>query len=142
MAKRNPVSGENERDIDRAAYRVDTITGDKFRATHDETTHDKLDQVISSLGGSLDTTPLIYNLNIISAGTEVSLALPENTKKFLIKSRSKGQLRLAYISGCTNMTYLTLPLGSSFVDESFYTNQTIYFQSSKPGDVIEIVAYT
>ena len=142
MAKRIPVSGDNYQDLDRSAYRIDTTTKEKFRATYDETTHDKLDQVIAGVGGGLDTTATLFNVNLISAGVEVAQALPANTKYFIIRSRNKGQIRLAYSLGGTNTTYLTIPTGSSYVDEQFYIGATIYFQSTKPGDVIEIVVYS
>lgn len=84
MAKRNPVSGENERDIDRAAYRVDTTTGDKFRAVCDETTHDKLDNIVSALGGGAETkvaTETISAIKIVTLDnpTDISLATSDGT---------------------------------------------------------------
>lgn len=142
MAKRKPQKGDNTGDMNRAAYRIDDTNNDTYRAVCDEIAHGKLDQVIAGLGGSVDTTATIFNVNVISAGNEVAQALPANTKKFLIRSRNKGRLRLAYSLGGTNTSYLTIPTGSSYEDAEFYVSQTLYFQSTKPGDVIEIVAYT
>ncbi len=142
MAKRIPNSSDNVRDLEQGAFRVDTVTNNKFKAVCDEVAHDLLAAILAALGGSADTISTTFNVNIISAGTEVSQALPANTKNFIIRSRNKGSIRLAYTLGGTNTNYLTIPTGSSFVDEQFRTGATIYFQSTKPGDVIEIVAYS
>ena len=142
MAKRRVARTDERKSLDKKAYFVDDAAGTVDRAVCDEITHDKLDQVIAGVGGGVDTTTTIFNVNIISAGIEVSQALPANTKHFIIRSRNAGQLRLAYSLGGTSTSYLTIPKGSSYEDEEYYVSQTIYFQSTKPGDVIEIVAFT
>lgn len=128
--------------MDRDAFWIDDVTKETERAVRDQEAGQKLDAVIAALGGSADTTATIYNLNIILQGTEYSQALPANTKAFLVRSRNKGRLRLAYTTGGTNADYVTIPTGSSFKDTNFYTSVTLYVQSTKPGDIIEIVAYS
>lgn len=142
MARRKPNGSDNRQTMDKFAYREETTTGAWERAVYDETTHGKLDAVLGALGGSVDTTVTIYNVNIINSNVEISQALPPNTKAFIIKSRNKGQVKLAYALGGTNTAYLTIPVGGSFEDTRFYQNVTLYFQTTKPGDIIEIVAYT
>lgn len=142
MAKRIPVVGDDYALLDKMTKRVDTSTNEVTTATCDEITHDKLDQVIAGVGGGVDTTTTIFNVSIINGGVEVSQALPANTKKFIIRSRNKGQIRLAYNSGGTSTAWLTIPVGSSYEDEEYYVSQTLYFQSTKSGDIIEIVAYS
>ena len=145
MAKRKPTGKDNLPSMDHNAFRVDETTPGSptwYRAVCDEIGHEKLDAILRQLGGSTDTIPVIYNVNIINSGTEYSQTLPSDTKKYLIRSRNKGSLRLAYTLGGTNTTYLTLPTGTSYVDSNFYSSITLYFQSTKPGDILEIVAYT
>lgn len=142
MAKRRATSKDSRQTMDRDAYWLDDDNGSVDRAVRDEEAGQKLDAIVSALGGSVDTTPVIYNLNIINQGTEYSQALPANTKAFLVRSRNKGRLRLAYSTGGTNADYVTIPTGSSFKDTNFYTSITVYVQSTKPGDVVEIVAYS
>lgn len=142
MAKRRVERTDERKSLDKKAYFVDPATGTVDRAVCDEITHEKLDQVIAGVGGGVDTTATIFNVNIISAGVEQSQALPANTKRFIIRSRNNAQLRLAYTTGGTSSSYLTIPRGNSFEDEEYYASQTIYFQSTQPGDVIEIVAYS
>ena len=117
-------------------------TGKTTARVSDSTTHDKLDTVIANLGGSVDTTPDIQNISVPNKDTEQNYTLPTNTKGFILRSRSKATLRLAYGALETNTKYLTIPAGNSFTDSNFYTSQTIYFQSSKDGDVVELVVYT
>lgn len=141
MAKRKSLPTDGRTSNSQRAYWVDETTNFPERAVHDADANQTLTNIAGALGVG-DTTPSIYNLNIINAGQEYSQVLPANTKTFVIKSRNRGALRLAYASGGTSTAYLTIPLGSSFIDEQFYGNITVYVQSTKPGDVIEIVAYT
>lgn len=141
MAKRRTLPTDGRTSLDQNAYHVDPVANTVDRAVYDEEANAKLANIASVLGAG-DTTPTIINLNIINSGTEYSQALPANTKTFLIKSRNKGQVRLAYALGGTNTAYLTIPAGSSFEDSQFYTAATLYLQSTKSGDIIEIVAYS
>lgn len=104
---------------------------------------------VTSDGNPLDialtqtpTTATIFNVLAATAGTEYSQALPANTKGFIIRSRNRSNLQLAYTSGQTGITYLTIPAGASYEDSNLYTAQTIYFQASKNAETIEIIAYT
>lgn len=57
--------------------------------------------------------PTIANV-ALSASTEGSYALPTGTNKVLFKLRETGiALQLAYISGESNTTFLTIPAGAS-----------------------------
>lgn len=144
MAKRRPsTQTDHKKNLDQKAYVIDTGNGQVDRAVYDETTHEKLDVVIGALGGSLDTTVEIFNLQIANANQEYNQVLPANTKSFLLKSRNKGILKIAYSSGETvTGNYITIPMGANFKDLNFYSSVTIYVQSNKPGDIIEIIAYS
>jgi hypothetical protein len=145
MAKRKPTGKDNRKDLEVKSFRIDdSVIGDPavYRAVCDEIAHDKLDAIIAGVGGSSDTTVTIYNKTIVAADSEESQVLPANTKYFLIRSRNGGKLRLAYISGGTSANFITIPTGNSFNDGNFYTSIEVFFQSTKPGDVIEIIAYS
>jgi len=118
-----------------------SIDGGDDRRVNDSIAHAKLDTIASGLGVS-NTTPVIYNITIVLADTEQFQTLPVNTKKFIIKSRNKGIIRLGYNVGDTSTSYLEIKPGSSYEDDNYYTNQTIYFRSTKVGDTIEILAYS
>jgi len=85
----------------------------------------------------LATNPIIANISAPTANTEYSYAFPTDTKKFLLQAR-KGTLRVAFSSGGTNTTYLTIAVGCNYVIDNIKTSVTVYFQSNKPSDVIEI----
>jgi len=90
---------------------------------------------------SADTTVTMFNLTIATADTEQSQALPANTKKFLLKSRSTGIIKLAYTSGESGTKYVTIPAHGVFTDDNLYVSQTIYFQSPTMGEIVELITY-
>jgi hypothetical protein len=140
MAKRSPLGSDNRKDFDRQVYRIDTVTGEVFIATDSPDVVDKLDDVISALGGSSELIPTINNINVL-ANTETSFNLPANTKKFIIKSRDKGKVLFSFTNGgTTSNEYITVPQGAVFTDVNSYISQTIYFSSNKV-DVIELLTY-
>lgn len=131
-------SPDNSKDNNRRSFVADK-DGNAARNTLDKETHDKLDAVIAALGGSVDTTPTVYNVDCADTGTIYSQALPANTKCFMIKTRKDSKVAFGYEATLT--TSLTIWPGNSFEDKNLYSSQTIYFQCSKADEVIEIVAY-
>lgn len=88
------------------------------------------------------TTPTITIKNIPLADTEVSQALPANTKKFKIQSRGDAIVRLAYTSGDTLTDYWTIFPGCVVSEENISAaSTTIYLSSSKAGEDIEILSW-
>lgn len=132
----------NIHDRDKAAYKENSNDGGLDRRVTDVTSQQKLDAIITALGGSSDTTATIFNVSATIAGTEYNQALPANCKSFVIKARNRSTVRLAFSNGDTNTVYLTLKPGVSYEDKNFYSNQTLYFQADKPNEIIEILAYT
>lgn len=130
----------NFRDKDNAAWKENATDGGVDRRTCDITTHSKLDDVVNAIGGTSDTTTTVINKAVPTAGVEVSQALPANTKAFRFRSRSRGTLILAYGVGETATNYITVIPGNTYKKEQFYSSQTLYFKSSKSGDVIELEA--
>jgi hypothetical protein len=97
--------------------------------------------------GSIDvnvgavTNPSINNFNIPMANTEYNFAFPAGTKRFLIRCRNSSILKFSYISGQSGTVYVTVPAGSSYSEENLSVAPTIYFQSSKPTEVLEILSW-
>lgn len=90
-------------------------------------------------GGTLDTTPTIFNVACAIAGTEYNQALPANTRRFVFKARKGSKVDFAYEAAATEV--LTLNSGVSFRDDNTYVSATLYFKCSKADEVIEIAAY-
>lgn len=105
---------------------------------------------MSSIGGtnsvftanSLTTTPEVLNVSVTLANTEVSQALPSGCKGFMIRARGNSVLKLSYAVGESLTNYATISPGSVFSDSNFYQSQSIYFNTSKPNEVVEIVTFS
>ena len=69
MPKVIPTSNDNQRDMEHGSYRIDDITKEKFRATHDEDTHTRLDSLITQ-GSALNT---LRSLSYDVTTTEIEL---------------------------------------------------------------------
>lgn len=135
------MSGFGWKDKEAHSFRKNPTTDKWEKCVADADSHDKLDTIAGALGVS-NTTATIFNLTIAVASTEQSQALPANTKKFIIRTRGKGKLQLAYSSGDSGTTYITVPAGASYEDINLYTSQTLYFQSPKVGEIVELIAFT
>lgn len=92
--------------------------------------------------GESSKTPTILNVSVPNADTEVSQALASGTKRFTIKVRGSAQMKLAYSSGQSGLVYLTLPPGTSYEEsELSLTGVTLYFQTNKTNQTVEIVQW-
>lgn len=102
--------------------------------------------VISATGGATIppvTTPTIYNVSITLANTEYSQALSATTKRFTIKIRDIASLKLAYVSGQSGTTFISVPGGASYEEINLAGTGaiTLYFQSPTASQVAEIVQW-
>lgn len=133
------VNLNNPKDMEKANFQQHpSKDANTERFVADETAHGKLDTIAAGLGTS-NTTTTTDNISVPLANTEQSYTLPANTKKFIIRARGNSRIQLAYSVGLSGTTFRTVDPGSDFTDTNFYTNQTIYFQLSKAGDVVELV---
>jgi hypothetical protein len=84
--------------------------------------------------------PTIANTAITLADTEYSYDIPAGTKRFEIKLRAlNALLKLAFISGASGTTYITIPYGGSYVENDVKAGPiTLYFQSPSATQVAEI----
>lgn len=87
-------------------------------------------------------SPVIYNVTCASNAVEYSQALTANAKKFFIKTRSLGEFRVAFVSGDTSITWLTVPPGCSFNDNDLKFNGTLYFKCTANNEIIEILEWS
>ena len=85
----------------------------------------------------------IYNVTCVSANTEYSQALPANTKMYQIGIQSKDDTVtwvLKFSASGTKRTYN----GSESPEFSglLLSSDTLYFESDKAGEVVEIICYS
>lgn len=92
----------------------------------------------------LVTTPAISNTTLGSANTESSIALPAGTKRFSLRARGQAKLQLAYSSGDSGITYLTILPGNIYTEELIDASAslTVYVQSNKSSTTVELVSWS
>jgi hypothetical protein len=99
----------------------------------------------ASGGGSLSVegvaTPTIINLEMTLADTEYNVIIPEEAKRFYLRTRQGCLLRVAYASGETASNYVTIQYGAGYSEEglSLTGALTLYLRGNKAAVVIEIV---
>jgi hypothetical protein len=86
-------------------------------------------------------TVYIYNV-AITPNTEASKAMPSNTKRILIKTRTGADdLKIAYTATESGTEYITIPAGATKVFEETpnqsLSDLVLYFQSPT-ADTVEI----
>ena len=87
-------------------------------------------------------TPKIYNLSAPTASTEVSQALSTDTKQLIIRVRGNAKLQIAFNVGESGTNYLTIPAGASLTLTELKTSATLYLQTDKNSQIIEILEWT
>lgn len=86
------------------------------------------------------TTGTCTAVSIPLANTEVSYNVGA-VKRFTLKLRGKGTLKVSYTSGGA---YLTVPMGASYSEFNIDTASsfTLYFQSSIASETLELVTWS
>jgi hypothetical protein len=97
--------------------------------------------VIISAGAS---TPVIVNVPVTDAWTEVSYAFAVNTNKVSMRVRGgDAKIQFAWEVGKSGTEFITVQMGNIEVIEGVELNgKTLYFQLSKGNKVVEIMCYT
>lgn len=90
------------------------------------------------------TNPIISNVSLASAATEIDVLLPNDCKKFFLRLRDPhAYLQLAYVSGDSGIIYLTINPGCFFSDsELAVSGLHIYLQSPSSSQIVELVTWT
>lgn len=87
--------------------------------------------------------PIVENVSLPLADTEVTHVLPTGTKRFLIKLRDSATLKLAYAVGTSGTVYQTIPK-NVYYSESFIGSgtTTLYIQSPSASQTAEITSWS
>lgn len=107
-------------------------------------------QFTSSGGGGVpsaaelvgSSTPNVLNIDLSLADTEVLLPIPADCKKFTLRARVTGSLKLAYTMGQSGIAYFTVPSGCSYSEDFITTSNIIYIQSPIESQVVELITWT
>lgn len=87
------------------------------------------------------STPTIYNVAVPLAATEVSQTLSLGVKKFLVRVRGHSNLQLAFDPGQSGVDYISIPSGTTYSEDQVMFSGTLYFQTNKPSQVVEILEW-
>ncbi len=98
--------------------------------------------VVAEVSIDAATTPKIYNVSVPNGGVEVSQALSADTKKFLIRVRDVDQLQLSFTAGQSNVDFFTIPRGCTYLEDLVDFNGSLYFQTTKDNQIVEILEWT
>lgn len=83
------------------------------------------------------TSVKITNLSV--GTTETSHALSDTLRKLVIRSRTAAELYIAFVSGDTTVSYLTIKKGCVLcLDGLEFTSQTLYIRADQ-SNTVEIV---
>jgi hypothetical protein len=98
-------------------------------------------QVADESGAVASPDPEIINEEITNANEEIEITLPADYKSFILKSRRIAKLRLAYVSGGTDLEWVSIPRGGYWTEPKKLTTNKIYVQSNVANTTLEIVVY-
>lgn len=89
-------------------------------------------------------TPAISNTTLGAADSESAIGLPAGTKRFLLRARGQAKLQLAYVSGQSGTTYMSLMPGAVYREQQIDSSAsvTLYVQSNKASTVVELVTWS
>lgn len=86
--------------------------------------------------------PIVYNVSVPLANTEVSQALNASTKRFTIRVRGTSKMQLAFAAGTSGTVFITLPAGTTYTEDGINFTGTLYFQTEKASQVVEILEWS
>lgn len=86
-------------------------------------------------------TPEVQNIPLAVAATEYTFIIEAGTKRFHIKNRHNGVLLISYLSN-DGSNYFSLHTGSVYSEDvSLENDLTVYIQSTKGSQVVEVITW-
>ena len=86
--------------------------------------------------------PVITNFNALLANTEYNYTFPVNTKKFKFKARGNSKIQFSFTNGQSSTQYITIYPGGIYEETGLGSTVTIYFQTSKANEIVEILSWS
>lgn len=101
---------------------------------------------VTGIAGNTNTnvvaTPTIDNFSMPLAGVEYSYTLPTGTRRFTLKNRTSGLVKLSYAVGESGTKWYSIEPGTSYGEEDLRLGSlTFYFQSPTPNQIVEILSW-
>lgn len=88
-------------------------------------------------------SPTITNLSAPTADTEVSLAIPDGTRKMTVRVRGTANAQFAFVATESGTKYITIPRGSNYSEDGLNTSSlTLYIQTDSASQIIEVLTWS
>lgn len=129
------------------AVQLDAATGDSVAIKSSDGTKELAINADGSINTTVNTNlvatiPVISNLTLTTQGTEYSVQLPTDTKKFTVKAvQNTAIITMSFVS---LGPIITIPKGCSYEIDGVLlpsTNRTLYFIGNNNGINLEIVSW-
>jgi hypothetical protein len=90
------------------------------------------------------STPVINNIAVPLANTEVTFTFPTGTKRFELRLRNTARLQLSFVAGQSGTNYWTVNGGSVYGEDGINpaTTLSIYVQTASAGSLLEIKSWS
>lgn len=86
--------------------------------------------------------PTIFNLTLTNANQEYSQAFARSfNQSFMVQCRQLADIKMAFASGASGTTYITVPAGAAYTFNGLPCILTLYLQSPSAGSVAEILVW-
>ena len=120
---------------------VTNLPADPATGTRQDTGNASLASILTEV--TLSTAPVITNISVPTAATEVSHALQTNLRRLMVKVRGLAHMQLAFVSTESSTKYITIPGGSMYHEDAIkLSGKTLYFQLNSAPNVVEILEWT
>lgn len=101
---------------------------------------------VTGIAGSQNTNvvkgPTILNKVLPLANTEYSHTFLDGTRRFTLKNRGSGLLKLSYVSGQSGVEWFSIEPGTTYGEEDIRTvSLTLYIQSPSAAQTLEILSW-
>jgi len=103
---------------------------------------------VANVGGTVviqgATAPVITNLSIPLANTEVAHVLSSGLKKITVRIRGgTSRAKIAFVATESATKYITIERGAVFSEDGLVLNgQTLYIQTTQAAQIAEILEWT
>jgi len=89
------------------------------------------------------TTGVVKNVSLANADTEYDHSLPAGIKRFILRNRGSGELKISFTENESGTVYFTLYAGEVFDSGPLgELALTIYFQSSLASQTVEVIEWS
>jgi len=127
------VLERNISDLERAKFIDDPDLGETVKTL----------SKIANADALYSVKPLVRVINVPFADTEVAQVLSNKTKRFLIRVRDyTSALKIAFVVNESSTNFIGIPRGCSFSEEAISFTGTLYFQTNKASQIVEILEWS